>query len=1598
MDYSRPAAGPGAAASRSGSSRAPSPRASGSAGPRDDNKRESERRRRYRDERRADRSERSERDRDRSTRDRDRDRDRDRERERSSRSEGHRLSATRLVFPRIRPLAAPTAAQAPLPLAERLAPRSVRFRLFLRRAAGDRYALPPQMLSGQRDAGWGDRKARQPRDSPASGWQDEWSDHHHPSSSAPAPRWATPSGWGSPSPRKASAASGSVSLPPPTGSGGGGFQIPYRPRGHKRARDDERAEGEGEGGERDEGDEWSRAGGAAGRSRERERDRGDGGLKGQGAGRPTLLGGYDRERGGGGAGRRVVSEGKSYKYGSPRYGDYDSPIPPLPKHSKDPYARSRRTSVSLLSRLDQHQHASSPSHRRSPSPYTRPSHDPVAARPGTSFVNGVPIPASLPLRPPPGSSATSASAPAARSERESGTPPLPGSHAAFAPKREEDASDVEEGELEEGELEEGEEEGDGDGTRGAAVETVRSETPPLPAPPPLRRAETPERDATPPLPPKRRSSTPPLPATRVEAQETDVEMANAGAAPDLDARAEQGEVSATRNPSPPAPAALGLSNARSETPPPRVVVKAKEEEREEGEVLSSPVKAEDPQPLPAAPSPPTPPLPEPAPGPTSLAPQNPGSADAPLKPSPAARQRPLPPPPPPPYIPPAEPAAAQAPAISEEAKPADVVAATAKPAQAPDVSSAEPTTAPEPLVEPMLASISAAEAPIVAPVPVKPSSPQPIDSGLATVKAVEPQTEVGDVEMAEAQVAPESLVKPVDVDAEMQDARASPAPLAPRPTDKNHHHSPTTPQDVRSPSPVRNSPRNGFEAVMREHAEDELDDEARAQAEKQRRLEDRLRLTGGITICTLDAAVRDKLFGATWEACDEPHQRLSLALFDVFSARDERRKGKAIDLRRQYKALNDDWKDHCKRLDKIRDRVHRRPAPGAAANQQASTAPQTPSIDSAGMPFYPEPTTPGPSLVSGRANRRNAGANAAFGGYGDAVRSEAEFLEILASLETADLRDPDARAARTAAVVPDMVIDESERREVLELALDDERCRVVDPVETYGVHAPLDVWTEDEVETFCKRYATHPKQFGRIAQDLADKSTAQCVLFYYRMKNTIDFRSLSDRRGRDGRRKKSKKRPEEQRGGKGSSLLSNLNKKARPAAPLPIDERDDEDDGESAPTSPRMPRSRLLPVAESPSGFGAALEDLFDDDAATPRQPAKVRTASATPKNAALQLPSEGMMEAAEVLGALGAASEDVDEARDGVGAAAVPSTVVKLRVGSTGRVRKPKPVDPDALVLDDPYAVDPATEKAKPKRKSTTSSYWTVAERNEVQRLIAAHGTDWKKVAEGLGNKTWVQCRNWYQNNAKKQNLVDRVNEGDEPDPSNVTPTLPRAGFFDAPNQPHLPPLPIGDTSPRRGSAGQTGMNIRNMLNDDAQVDDAASSTREDWFGSTAGDGASVTTEDDVQDLRPSSAPHAIESAPRLANGVTAHFRPTPPLPSFPSSLSDRRFDGAPRLPSFSSHWSRSPASPFPAFAGSTASASPLTPATHGGEMYRRPLDGRAPDYFDVKPYERYARSVEPALPSGAQVPSFAPRAAIIYSQPSTLPPPHWSQDPSRR
>ncbi|BGP64819.1 DNA-binding protein snt1 [Rhodotorula toruloides] len=1413
-----------------------------------------------------------------------------------------------------------------------------------------------------------------------------------------------------------------------------------------------------------------------------------------------------------------------YSYGPMRFAhEPPPPVPPVP----DAYRRP-----SLLDRLD----------RPLPSsPYARPlptrSTSPPPHRP-PSFVNGVPIPASLPRRPshqPPSApsrtgspdrrKASLPSSTAETRERErTTTPPLP--PRSVPPSK--PGSDVEEGELpdEDGELEE---------LEGEVQEPRRDSIVEIELERQERQASTPPpRDRPPP------SETPePTPVQAVDdfdmfAPAEVLEEIAKKEAEEAVSRTAPVDRTAHEEGTPPLPSERAESVSRTRdaapvafahSPPPEPAHSASPKmqlEKEEGEV--SPVKSRiTVAPATAAPLPQSPP--------NSAAPfVSPSFAPAPAdepKPSPSAAQRPLPPPPPPSYVPLAAtssilpaaaplatPAAASSPAIQSatilastppapiasvlspinrparplptsafspppkkaEEAPLPPQPSIAKPvrsadAASPPASTVAPVVAPEPVpavaAAELEAKVETAVEPVTPPQAAAPVSQEAKDAspaeqaelvtvGLGLAKDTMEVDEAAIVQAAQASPAGVAVGKAIDLEAEdavMRDvegtdsprspadeARSFPKPPSPHLTDDQHRHSPTTPP-TRSPE--------GFDSVLhtviRENEDEAADAEALVEANRKRTLEERLRLTGGVTIPPLTD--RDELFVRTWESVIEPHTRLSEALFTYFDTRDERRKDKAIALRQQYKLFNADWKAHCARLDKLRERIHR----PNNHNNAASTAPQTPSIDSSGMPFYPEPTTPGPSLVGGRANRRSAGAAVGAFGYGDAVRSEAEFLEILASLETADLRDPDVRAARTAAVVPDMVIDDSERRELLSTAFEDERYRVIDPEATFGVNAPLDVWTEQEVETFCKRFAQHPKQFGKIAQELPDKTTAQCVLFYYRMKHTIDFRSLSDRRGRDGRRKKSKKRPE----GKGSFLLSNLNKKARSAAP-PIDERDEDEDEVSAPTSPRMSRSELpTPVEDQAhdegdrflmTPRGPPAEDADGDATMTPapKRPAKPRQ---TPKRATLDLPSEGMMEAAEVLGALAG----------GPGESEGGETTTTQGAGSTGRSGAGRPrklrVDVDSLpteevIGDSPVGPDGDADfgpgdKAKPKRKSTTSSYWTVAERAEILKLLAIHGKDWKKLAEGLGNKTWIQCRNWYQNNAKKHNLADIVNNGgtdaaaapapanvrlESPMQENIGPqarsAMPRAGFFEDPGQRRLPPLPSLEPSRRAGSSGPSGMHLSNMLNDDGPGVNAGSPARHDWFGNDAADASNATTDDGLDrthrpsafhrfdsrhdDARPASVSHAVETAAQPEPSTQPAQHRAPLLPSFPSSLDDRRFDAARRIPALSAHsWTpHSPASSFAAYSVSpAASASPMTPAlpTFASDGQQRRTSAPT-DYFSVKLPERYARSAEPLTNGISHLSPFPTHRVGSPLSNSVVPshlssqsvPPQW--DPSRR
>ncbi|SPO22720.1 uncharacterized protein UTRI_01398 [Ustilago trichophora] len=332
-----------------------------------------------------------------------------------------------------------------------------------------------------------------------------------------------------------------------------------------------------------------------------------------------------------------------------------------------------------------------------------------------------------------------------------------------------------------------------------------------------------------------------------------------------------------------------------------------------------------------------------------------------------------------------------------------------------------------------------------------------------------------------------------------------------------------------------------------------------------------------------------------WLADDDKRtERIKAQLYDQLLDRKKRLNDKVECLKKRYRSINEDWKVHCSRLDRAAERreMLRRPPVNTPAGTPGGFGVEDPASGAASGGLL------GASLTTGRANRRSA--QAGFAGFGDAVRSEAEFLEILASLENADMQDPNMRAARTTATAPDMYID-PDSDHLMKLRYDDINGFVADPLAFYLDEFDPDVWSEEEKAIFARRYALWPKQFGKIAQALPHKTPAECVRYYYLNKKAPgnDFKALAAARNRE-RKRKARVKPKK---AKGSALMADL-KSAKG------EEVDDVDDGsgirspmdatDPSLTMPDAPvssngrrggRSRMVP-APVDGGSGLTAEDV----------------------------------------------------------------------------------------------------------------------------------------------------------------------------------------------------------------------------------------------------------------------------------------------------------------------------------------------------------------------------------------------------------------------
>ncbi|KAI8060810.1 hypothetical protein BC940DRAFT_337369 [Gongronella butleri] len=210
---------------------------------------------------------------------------------------------------------------------------------------------------------------------------------------------------------------------------------------------------------------------------------------------------------------------------------------------------------------------------------------------------------------------------------------------------------------------------------------------------------------------------------------------------------------------------------------------------------------------------------------------------------------------------------------------------------------------------------------------------------------------------------------------------------------------------------------------------------------------------------------------------DLPRQRVQVA--HVLASRHHRLQKKERRLKREYKRFYDEWKTKNLALDRLRDQERKRYTSSTSTTTTTSTSSyrsrRGPSV-SAPATDEPDETVDGAIFSNDNALRfgqdgMGGGAGGGGGGGGgmatpygsgggawtsDVVRSDAELLEIIQSLENAEARNPELRAAKTAAVIPPMLLDAKERA----LTYDDSSGLVEDPLVYYHTGADTeDVWT-----------------------------------------------------------------------------------------------------------------------------------------------------------------------------------------------------------------------------------------------------------------------------------------------------------------------------------------------------------------------------------------------------------------------------------------------------------------------------------------------------------------------------------------------------------
>lgn len=403
------------------------------------------------------------------------------------------------------------------------------------------------------------------------------------------------------------------------------------------------------------------------------------------------------------------------------------------------------------------------------------------------------------------------------------------------------------------------------------------------------------------------------------------------------------------------------------------------------------------------------------------------------------------------------------------------------------------------------------------------------------------------------------------------------------------------------------------------------------------------------------------------------------------------------------------WKDNDKRRANLEEQlkvIH--PADDEARRELESIDIRPKSNDQAAEVRTPSSEQ---QAQSGRRNRR----------HGDLVTTEAEFQEILKSLENQLNEDPMVKAKRVSADIPDLYLDPVDIQTYKFM----DSNNIVHDKDAWAqrIHSDfVDNFTEKEHDLFTEAFCRAPKRFGEISRQIGGLRTPQeCVLHYYMTKKAVNYKILVSQYKKKASRKNPRKKSKSKTGNVQDPVLSET----------PVDTVENlETDGNGS-----------LPL---PNDTGVLLEDNQ-----------KKRIAVDTPLSVdeSIEPPKKKTKKKKEDVKVQPTQEESVVNHTVIVATKQeiLPAPEVTEPVATTSIEGKPVQGEiQDQFTTVDSVGDGDHGHLGEEKRKHI-SSYWSITEVNEFPHLLNTYGSRWTSIAEKLATKTATMVRNYFQRNAAK-------------------------------------------------------------------------------------------------------------------------------------------------------------------------------------------------------------------------------------------------------